>query len=411
MKSQLNLFGQNRIEMGDSIGLTIQSLNAYASEYDHWVITWSGGKDSTTLVTLIVSLIDAGLIKGPRKLTVLYADTRMELPPLWFAAQEIKGQLKKHGVNVRTVVAPLAERFLPYILGRGVPPPNNNTMRWCTQQIKLEPMQMAIDQLYKKDGKKMLILTGVRQGESAIRDGRIAMSCGKDGAECGQGWFQKDLSETVGAKLAPLLHWRVCLVWDWLKIYAKSTRKDLFDHYPGLSGGGWNTDLLADAYGGDEAEEINARTGCVACPLASKDNALTVMLKMPQWSYLQPLTKLRPIYREMRLPINRLRMPGGEKRKDGTLSKNQNRMGPLTIEARQHFFERILAIQNEINKEAKRLNRPLINILSRQEQAFIKKCWKENLFPNKWSGDEPRADEVFVPTFQDGSKQPFLFEF
>ena len=27
--------------------------------------------------------------------------------------------------------------------------------------------------------------------------------------------------------------------------------------------GAWNTALIADAYGGDEAEEINARTGCI----------------------------------------------------------------------------------------------------------------------------------------------------
>jgi DNA sulfur modification protein DndC len=31
----------------------------------------------------------------------------------------------------------------------------------------------------------------VRLGESAARDQRIALSCSKDGAECGQGWFQQ----------------------------------------------------------------------------------------------------------------------------------------------------------------------------------------------------------------------------
>src|SRR3546814_9885760 len=45
-------------------------------------------------------------------------------------------------------------------------------------------------ELYDHNGGKFLLLTGVRQGESAQRDGRIAMSCGKNGAECGQGWYQ-----------------------------------------------------------------------------------------------------------------------------------------------------------------------------------------------------------------------------
>lgn len=411
MSNQLNLLGLSRMKTDDAIGLTIQSLLAYATQYPHWVMTWSGGKDSTTLVTLVMSLIEAKLIPAPESLTILYADTRMELPPLWFAAQRIKEQLAERGIMVQTVMAEMENRFLPYILGRGVPPPNNNTLRWCTQQIKLEPMQKAVDALYEKHGQKMLILTGVRQGESAVRDGRISMSCSKNGAECGQGWFQKEIKDEVGAKLAPLLHWRVCLVWDWLKVYAPTTRKDLFDDYPSLSGGGWNTSLLADAYGGDEAEEINARTGCIGCPLASNDNALDVMVKMPQWAYLTPLKQMRVIYREMRLPMNRLRKPGGETRKDGTLIDNQNRMGPLTIEARKHFYAKILQVQNMINDDALRLGRPSIDLLNEDEQAFIRGCWAKNLYPNKWTGDEPKANEVFVPTFKDGSKQPFLFSF
>ncbi|MBN0654011.1 phosphoadenosine phosphosulfate reductase, partial [Pseudomonas aeruginosa] len=100
------------------------------------------------------------------------------------------------------------------------------------------------------------------------RDKRIEMSCGKDGAECGQGWYQKVLPEAKGLKgrlatLAPLLHWRVCHVWEWLKHWA-----------PLAEFGDWSTAMIADAYGGDEAEEINARTGCTGCPLASEEKAL-----------------------------------------------------------------------------------------------------------------------------------------
>ena len=41
------------------------------------------------------------------------------------------------------------------------------------------------------------MLTGVRIGESAARDQRIALSCTKDGGECGQGWFQQTSSQAV----------------------------------------------------------------------------------------------------------------------------------------------------------------------------------------------------------------------
>jgi DNA sulfur modification protein DndC len=43
-------------------------------------------------------------------------------------------------------MAPLDKRFLVYILGRGVPPPNNNTLRWCTRQIKVDPMAAELSE-------------------------------------------------------------------------------------------------------------------------------------------------------------------------------------------------------------------------------------------------------------------------
>ncbi|MGC8384963.1 hypothetical protein ACP3P8_23010 [Pseudomonas aeruginosa] len=51
--------------------------------------------------------------------------------------------------------------------------------------------------------------------------------------------------------------------------------------------------MIADAYGGDEAEEINARTGCTGCPLASEEKALETVLAMPHWAYLAPLRGLK----------------------------------------------------------------------------------------------------------------------
>lgn len=164
-------------------------------------------------------------------------------------------------------MAPLDKRFYVYILGRGVPPPNNNTLRWCTRQIKVDPMSTAIRRLIDEAG-DTLMLTGVRLGESAARDSRIALSCGRDGAECGQGWYQQMCGHRLAA-LAPIIHWRVCHIWDWLMFYA-----------PDQDYGGLPTHIIADAYGGDEAQEINARTGCVGCPLASRDTALDTVLRL-----------------------------------------------------------------------------------------------------------------------------------
>lgn len=403
--NQIDIFAQGarRLQMTESIELTIQSLQAYGASHDHWGIAWSGGKDSSATLTLVMYLIDAGKVPRPKTLTVFYADTRQELLPLAASARQIMDELEERGVHVEIVTAPLDDRFMVYILGRGVPPPNNNTLRWCTGQIKIEPMEEALRQRLDQLDGQILMITGVRQGESAIRDRRIEMSCGKDGAECGQGWYQQVLPNAKGlrgriATLAPLLHWRVCHVWEWLKHWA-----------PRAEFGDWSTAMIADAYGGDEAEEINARTGCIGCPLAQEDKALDTVLLNPAWSYLQPLKGIKPLWRELREPQHRLRKSGLERLKDGSIGKNPQRMGPLTFEARLMGLERILAIQSEVNDAARSLGRPQIDMINAEEEARIRELIALKTWPQKWDGSEPRADTVMETVYQNGAVQPLLF--
>ncbi|TFF20802.1 phosphoadenosine phosphosulfate reductase [Jiella endophytica] len=394
--------GEARLAYDDAIELTIQSMRAYGPEHPHWCIAWSGGKDSSAVLTLIVHLIDVGRIAPPKSLTVFYADTRQELPPLQASAFALMEQLRMRGVPCEVVRAPLDKRFLVYMLGRGVPPPNNNTLRWCTRQIKVDPMAAAISaRLDALDG-NVLMITGVRQGESAIRDQRIAMSCGKDGAECGQGWYQQVLPQSKGvrgriATLAPILHWRVCNVWDWLRIYA-----------PMKDYGGWATAAIADAYGGDEAAEIAARTGCIGCPLASQELALETVLTNPDWAHLAPLRRLKPLYRELREPRHRLRKAGAEVLKDGSTAANPQRMGPLTFDARLMALERIEEIQAECNEAAAKRDGPGVDILNSEETTRIRELVAAETWPQGWDGNEPRADTPLDLVFRDGSVQPLM---
>lgn len=396
---QAQLFGGQRLQMTESIRLTIESLNEYGPRHKHWAIAWSGGKDSTALLTLVVYLLASGKVARPQSLRVFYADTRLELQPLWLVAQDIRDELAERGIEVETVMAPLDKRFLVYILGRGVPPPNNNTMRWCTRQIKIDPMQLALAGSVGKLGEKVLMLTGVRQGESAIRDGRIAMSCGRDGAECGQGWYQETLPESLCDTLAPLLHWRVCHVWEWLKSWA-----------PQAEFGDWSTRLLAEAYGGDEAEEINARTGCIGCPLTESDKALDAIVALPGWAHLAPLKRLRPIWRELREPKHRLRKAGAEVLKSGELAKNPQRMGPILLETRRWALEQVLAIQAEVNATEAGRQRP-VDLLNAEEIARIEELIAAGTWPDGWSGEEPVATTMLDRVYQDGSVQPLLAMF
>ncbi|SEM62192.1 DNA sulfur modification protein DndC [Sphingomonas gellani] len=380
--------------LDEAIDLTCQSLHAYWSRHSRHAIAWSGGKDSTALLTVVIHLIDTGRLPQPERLHVFYADTRQELPPIQQAAEAVIARLRQRNwIEVHVVRAPLDKRFMVYILGRGVPPPNNNTLRWCTRQIKVEPMAEALISALADLDETALMLTGVRQGESAIRDDRIVMSCSKDGAECGQGWYQQVLPDAKGirgriATLAPILHWRVCHVWDWI---------GRVSYAPGY--GEWPVSIMADAYGGDDAADIAARTGCIGCPLTEKDTALEIVSAMQHWSHLSALLELKPLYRWMRMPKQRHRKRGVERLKDGSIAKNPQRMGPLTLEARAEALERVLDIQH----------RARVDLINEEEEARIRELIAARTFPDKWDGDEPRADAWLDSVLPSGAVQPILF--
>lgn len=398
---QRTLFDDLRMTLGASIDLTIESLREYGARYGHWAIAFSGGKDSTALVTLVAHLIRSGRIEPPRRLTVCYADTRMELPPLAASASQLLSRLRADGFETQIAVAPLDQRYFVYMLGRGVPPPNNGTLRWCTEQIKVEPMEAALEAIRDGD-EQLLMLTGVRLGESAARDSRIALACSRNGSECGQGWYQEKLPTSLCATLSPLLHWRTCLVWDWLS----GLLPDELRH-------GYPTDLVAEAYGLDEegsASEIAARTGCVGCPLANHDGAITRLLAIDpdRWRYLEPLLELRPLYRWLREPGQRLRQPAGERRKDGSLVQNQCRMGPLTMAAHRHALARVVDIQSRCNALAASCQAAPVDMLDAEEHARILELIAANTWPRKWTGDEPTGNEPYRDVSATGELQNLL---
>ena len=393
------LFEADRLTMDEAREMTLASLREHGAKHPHWAVAWSGGKDSTAMLTLLIHALSTGELDPPESLTVLYADTRQELPPLYAAALGVIARLKERKIAFRICRAEMDKRFLVYMLGRGVPPPNNNTLRWCTRQIKLDPMAAALERLIEDRG-TILTITGVREGESAARDRRITMSCSRDGAECGQGWYQEVLPNATGlrgriATLAPILHWRVCHVWDWLMFHA-----------PAAEYGLWPVRPIAVAYGGDEAEEINARTGCIGCPLASQERALEAILADPAWQYLAPLRELKPLYRELRLPKNRLRKAEAEILKDGSTAANPQRMGPLTFEAREMALRAVLSIQARCNLRAGAM--PEVDILNEEEEARIRRLIEAGTWPQGWDGTEPVADEPLDRIFPDGSVQPLL---
>jgi DNA sulfur modification protein DndC len=359
---RLSLFDDQRTTLEDAIEMSIASLTEYGRRYRHWAVTYSGGKDSSATATFVAWAIREKLVPQPESLTILYADTRQEYPPLHATAMELIAALRNDGHNPIVVLPEMDRRFYVYMLGYGVPPPHNQ-FRWCTGNLKIAPMSKALEEQRRQTGEKFLLINGVRMGESEVRDQRIALSCSKDSGECGQGWFEVKPPAAAGDTLAPLLHWRLCHVYDWL--YFEDARHG----YPMVS-------KIAAVYGTDEV-----RTGCIGCNLIDTDPALSTVVKLPEWSHLAPLLELKAIFRELQKPHNRLRKAEPERTADGGWASNGQRMGPLTMEARAWGLEQVKDIQE----------RASVDLINAEEEARIREMWALNMWPDKWDGTEINA--------------------
>lgn len=389
-----SFFESDRLTLQDSVALTAQSLTAYGSTYKHWAIAFSGGKDSTTVLTLVLHLLDQGALPRPETLTVLYADTLLELPMLHHAALSLLEVARAHGCQVHVVQPPLDDRFFVRMLGKGYPPPHNG-FRWCVGLLKLNPMQQALAAIRELSGEKYLTLTGMRLGESAARDQRIALACSSHDGECSQGWFQKTTPASVSDVLAPILHWRVCHVGDWLMFDAPRH--------------GFPTMPVVEAYGAGigDTESLAARTGCIRCPVAGHDTTLDRVVKTPAWSYLAPFTRLWEVYAELSSARSRLRQQG-ERLKSGAMAKNPMRLGPLTMQARRWGLAQVLEIQEEVNRGAREQGRPEVTILAAEEVARIEALIAAGTWPERWDGSEVRGDALVPVWIAEDIVQPPL---
>ncbi len=392
----LSLFEAERLTLDDAIDLARQSLLAYIATYERIAVAFSGGKDSTTVLTLLLHFIATGQLRlSYDQVTVLYADTRMELPMLHQAALGLLDLARQRGCAVEVVQPPLDDRFFVRMLGRGYPPPNNG-FRWCVGLLKIEPMQAALKAIHDQAGGKFLTLTGMRIGESAARDQRIALACSKHDGECSQGWFQQTTPTSIADVLAPILHFRVCHVGDWLMFHA-----------PAL---GFPTLPVIEAYGAGvgDTEMLAARTGCIRCPVAGHDTTLDRVVKTPRWAYLAPFTRLWGVYEELSSSRCRLRKQG-ERLKSGKMGKRPMRQGPLTMEARRWGVAQVLDIQTEVNTAARLLSRPEVVILAPEEVARINELITANTWPELWDGTEVRGDALVDQVLAEGIVQPILF--
>ena len=167
--------------MSKRIDYIIDDIREQYLENDNnipWIIGFSGGKDSTVVLTLVWKALlsireefgDAALA---RQVYVVNNDTLVENPIITDYIVEVLDCIRtaaseqKLPITVQTTVPKLEDSFWISFLGKGYPVPNN-TFRWCTDRLKIKPTTQFILDKVDTMG-EAIVLIGTRLTESATR--------------------------------------------------------------------------------------------------------------------------------------------------------------------------------------------------------------------------------------------------
>src|ERR1700679_4179095 len=134
----------------------------YLEDERPWLVGFSGGKDSSLLISLIVEVV-VNIPREQRKkpIAILCTDTRVEIPAI---AETIEGTLNRiqkfsqeNDLNIETnlLKPPPEHSFWVNIIGRGYPPPNR-VFRWCTQRLKIDPVTVFVQKRLGRWGEAIL---------------------------------------------------------------------------------------------------------------------------------------------------------------------------------------------------------------------------------------------------------------
>lgn len=318
--------------------------DSYLANGIPWVIAYSGGKDSTMTLQLVLETI----AESPGKqVHILYADTRVEPPPVIEQATSLLNKInnwaRENNLPITAeIVYPTADdNFFVLVLGKGYLPPTR-WFRWCTERLKVRPIKKYIRGLVREHG-ACTVLLGVRLKESQERD---------------RGLNKRGYSKWMpfeglqGATIyAPILELSIEDVWTYL-----------LDIDPP-----WGVDysLLRQLYtGGNSSCSLfcgGIRFGCWVCTVVKKDRCTEGLAQIPGWDWLENFLGYRDLMLSVRNnPANRLLRN----------NNGHNYLGPLSLKARKYLYEELKELEKVIG----------INILSLEDETKIFDLWvKETL--------------------------------
>lgn len=322
-----------------------------------WIVGFSGGKDSTLMLQLVVeSILTISRDQRHRPIYVLSNDTLVESPVYQAnvakALDIIEEGLAALGLPIEVVRTHPKDdsTFWVNLLGRGYPAPNRN-FRWCTDRMKIRPTTQFIRERACEAGEVILLL-GVRRAESIARAQRI----------------DSYSSTATGSRLNAHNDVRGCLIFRPIVDFSNddvwhillnvrppwgSDHRELVTLYRNAHGGECPF-VLSD----DDAPSCgssSARFGCWTCTVVEKDNSLSALIDAG-FEYLSPLSDFR----------DRIKAVSEDPEyRSKTRRNGQPGLGPLTLAARRMLLDELLEIQHAVG----------FPLISEHEVRLIEDWW------------------------------------
>lgn len=344
-----------------------------------WIVGFSGGKDSTVLLTFVwMALLkikkehDACFLT--RSVYVVCNDTLVENPIIANyvdrVLEKIRNTAQKENLplKVQKTTPSLEDSFFVNLIGRGYPAPNNS-FRWCTERLKIRPTTEFVNNLLKNKTNpqnEAIVLIGTRRSESKSR----ARSIKKH--EIKGKRLTKHSTEKNVFVYAPIKELLLEEIWYILNTFLSpwgSDNKILYHIYSDASADDYECPTMVSDK--EHTSCGQSRFGCWTCTVVQKDKSIAAQIENGQ-EWLKPLKDLRDwIQAERNIPENRSKF-----RRDKT--KAIHGMGVVTIKHRSRILQKVLETQKKINI----LQPDKIELINPQELAAIQIIWHRDLHFN-----------------------------
>lgn len=254
-----------------------QMKEEYLKDCFDWVLTFSGGKDSSLVAALVWQMLESLPVElRHKRVHIVSSDTMVETNQITkhlHANLELMAQNGKElGIEVHLVNPRMIQRYFRHVIGLGViPPAPGKGFSWCSDRLKIGPVNELIKKLLREQPviipepeheHRLTILLGVRLDESIRRASKIRVYTGDD-------VFGKHDYVPNSRVYHPIKYISTDDLWNWLSYNATTLP--------------WGTPLeeLKALYGGNNSKECpvirskselnqscgssNSRNGCWVC--------------------------------------------------------------------------------------------------------------------------------------------------